>query len=322
MRAAITTRFGPPDVVEIRDAPTPAPKAGEVLVQVYATTVCAADRRLRAADPAFIRIMGLTKILGIEFAGRVAGVGAGVTKFKPGDAVFGAAGFQMGAHAEYVCVPEKGWLDLKPANMSFEEAAAVLFGGVSALHYVRGAKVSAGQRVLVYGASGSVGVFAVQLAKHFGAHVTGVCSGANVEMVHGLGADAVVDYTREDFSDAGPVYDVIIDTVGYSGLSRSLRALKRGGVFAQVALTGFGEMMGWWWASVTGRAKLSGGLATGKSGDAAFLKELIEAGQLRTVIDRRYRLEEIVDAHAYVDTGRKKGHVVIVVAAPNEEVGS
>lgn len=319
MKAAITTRFGPPEVIEIRDVPTPAPKGGEVLIEVYASTISAADRRMRAADPAFIRMIGLTKVLGIEFAGRVAEVGAGVTKFKPGDDVFGATEFKAGAHAEFVCLPETTTLGLKPTNMSHEEAAAVLFGGVSALHFVRAAGVGEGKRVLIYGASGSVGVFAVQLAKHFGAHVTAVCSGANVEMVRGLGADAVVDYTREDFSAGGAVYDIIIDCVGYSGLARALRALKRGGVLAQIGLTSLGEMFGAWGAVATGRVKLVGGIAMTKPGDVDFLKSLIEAERLRTVIDRTYRFDQIVEAHAYVDTGRKKGHVVIVMPAATKE---
>jgi NADPH:quinone reductase-like Zn-dependent oxidoreductase len=207
--------------------------------------------------------------------------------------VFGSTGFKIGAHAEYRCAPEDGLLALKPVNMTFEEAAAVLFGGVSAFYFLREAKIQGGQKVLIYGASGSVGVFAVQLAKHFGAHVTAVCSTANLELVNSLGADEVVDYTREDFSRAGPVYDMVYDTVGKSGFSRSLKTLKRGGFHVRVGGSGRlssmlgGRLGGMWACTVTGAAKVIRGVARGVAGDLLFLKELIEAGKMRTVIDRR-----------------------------------
>jgi len=324
MKAAICQRYGPPEVVRIEDVEKPAPKDNEVLVRVRATTVCAADWKLRKARPFFIRFfIGIRKptkvrIMGMEFAGTVESVGKGVTRFRAGDEVFGGTGFRFGAHAEYVCVPEDGTLALKPANMTFEEAAAVLFGGFSALSFLRRGKIEAGQRVLIYGASGSVGVFAVQLAKYFGAHVTGVCSTANLEMVKSLGADEVVDYTKDDFSKAGRVYDMVFDTVGMSGFSRSLRCLKRGGFYVLVG--GSGNVLGILvtivrstWASFRGTAKVISGMATGSQEDQMFLKGLIEAGKLRTVIDRRYPLAEIAEAHRYVEAGHKKGHVVIVV---------
>ena len=244
MKAAVYTRYGPPDVLEIKDVEKPVPADNEVLVRVHATTVCAADWRMRKADPFLIRLMnGLSApkkiyVLGIEFAGRIESVGRAVTRFREGDEVFGATGFKFGAHAEYVCVPADGVIEMKPANMTLEEAAAVFFGAVSALHFLRKAGIRAGQKVLVYGASGSVGVFAVQLAKHFGAHVTGVCSTRNVELVRSLGADEVVDYTKEDFSRAGRVYDIVCDTVGKSGFSRSLKSLVRGGAYVLIGYSG------------------------------------------------------------------------------------
>lgn len=318
MKAAVYRRYGPPDVVQIEDVEKPVPRDNEVLVRIHATTVCAADWRLRKADPFFIRFMnGLLRpktrtILGMEFAGKVESVGKAVIRFGVGDQVFGVTG---GAHAEYVCVAEDGKVAIKPVNMTPEEAAAVLFGGVSALHFLRKAKIRAGQNVLIYGASGSVGVFAVQLAKHFGAHVTGVCSTANLDLVKSLGADEVVDYTREDFSSAGRVYDIVFDTVGKSGFWRGLRSLKRGGVYVRDAgpLWLLSSMFAGMWASITGAAKVIGGVASSAPGDQSFLKGLIEAGKLRTVIDRRYSLEEIAEAHRYAEAGHKRGHVVIVL---------
>jgi len=319
MKAAVYRRYGPPDVVQIEDVEKPVPKDNEVLVRIHATTVCAADWRVRKADPFFVRFFaGLWKpkramIGGMELAGTAESVGKAVTGFSAGDQVFGG-NRHFGAHAEYVCVPEEdGTLAIKPANMTFEEAAAVLFGGISALYFLRKGKIQAGQKVLIYGASGSVGVFAVQLAKHFGAHVTGVCSTANLELVKSLGADEVVDYTREDFSRAGRVYDIVLDTVGKSGFWRSMKSLKRGGFYVLVAIVLPSWTLGGLWASITGAGKVVSGGASGAPGDLAFLKGLIEAGKLRTVIDRRYSLAQIADAHRYVEAGHKKGHVVILL---------
>jgi NADPH:quinone reductase-like Zn-dependent oxidoreductase len=324
MKAAVYHRYGPPDVVRIENVEKPVPKDNEVLVRVHATSVCAADWRLRKADPFFIRFMiGLGRpkkvnVLGMEFAGSVEGVGKAVTRFGPGDQVFGGTGFKLGAHAEYVCLVADGTLAIKPVNMTFEEAAAVLFGGFSALHFLRKANIQPGQKLLVYGASGSVGVFAIQLAKHFCAHVTGVCSTANLDLVKSLGADEVVDYTKEDFSSAGRVYDVVFDTVGKSGFSRSLKSLKRGGFYVRVGGSGriaeiLGGMLRGMWASMTGAAKVISGMASGTVEDQSFLKQLIEEGKLRTVVDRRYSLSEIAEAHRYAEAGHKKGHVVIIL---------
>lgn len=327
MRAAVYRRYGPPEVVRIEDLPKPVPGDDEVLVRVCATTVAAADWRLRRAAPVFVRLMNgfwrPTKalVLGIEFSGTVESVGRAVTRFRAGDEVFGSTGFRFGAHAEYLCMPENGQLAGKPANMPLDEAAAVMFGGISALHFLRAARVGAGQRVLVYGASGSVGIFAVQLAKHLGARVTAVCGTGNVELLRSLGADEVVDYTKEDFSSAGRVYDVLFDAVGHSGLRRSLRALKRGGPYVQCGaakhtLPILGGMILGALTSWTGAAKVIGGVARATPDAQAFLKELIEAGRLRTVIDRRYPLDQIAEAHRHAEAGHKRGHVLVLVEPP------
>ena len=281
MRAAVYTRYGPPEVLHIEDVEKPIPGDHDVLVRVHATTVCAADWRLRKAEPFFIRFMsGLwrpkkTNILGMEFAGTVESVGKAVTRFAVGDQLFGGTGFKFGAYAEYVCVPADSTLAIKPVNMTLEEAAAILFGGFTALHFLRLAKIEAGQKVLIYGASGSVGTFAVQLAKHFGAHVTAVCSTANLDLVKSLGADEVVDYTREDFSRVGRVYDMVFDSVGRSGFSRTLRCLKRGSFYVRAGGAGggwtmLGAMLRAIWVSTTGAAKVIGGVATGTNEDHFF----------------------------------------------------
>ncbi len=324
MKAAVYNRYGPPEVLQVKDVEKPSPKDNEVLVRVHATTVCAGDWRMRKADPSMVRLMNgiwrpkKVNILGMEFAGVVESVGKAVTRFHPGGHVFGSTGFKFGTQAEYVCVPEDGTLGVKPVNMTLEEAAAVLFGGVSALYFLRKAEIQAGHKVLIYGASGSVGVFAVQLAKHFGAHVTGVSSTSNLDLVKSLGADEVVDYTRDDFSRAGRVYDIVFDTVGRSGFSRSLRSLKRSGRYVRVGGAGrllsiLGGMLRGKWVSVTGAAKVISGVAHGAAEDLSFLRGLIEAGKLRTVIDRRYTLDQIAEAHRYAEAGHKRGHVVILL---------
>jgi NADPH:quinone reductase-like Zn-dependent oxidoreductase len=322
MKAAVYSRYGPPEVVQIQDVDKPIPKDNEVLVRVHAATVCAADYRLRKASPAFVRLFtGLlrpkTQILGMEFSGSVESFGKSVTKFAAGDQVFGLTGVKLGTHAEYVCQAEDRTA-IKPVNMPLDESAAVLFGGVTALYTLKLANIQPGQRVLIYGASGSVGVFAVQLAKHFGAHVTAVCSTANLELAKSLGADEVIDYTREDFSKAGPIYDVVYDTVGFAGFSRCIKSLKRGGTCLGSGWDGklssmFGGMLGGLWVSLTGRAKSKGGVTRPAPDDQSFLKGLIEAGKLRTVIDRRYPLAQISEAHRYAESGRKKGHVLILL---------
>ena len=319
MKAAIYSRYGPPDVIQIKDVEKPIPEDNEVLVRIHATTVCAGDVRLRKADPFFLRLMfGLSRpkrinILGMEFAGTIESIGKEVTRFSSGDQVFGSTGFKFGANAEYACVCEEPLIAMMPGNATYEEASAIPFGGVSALHFLRAGKIQAEQSVLIYGASGSVGTFAVQLAKHFGAHVTGVCSTANLELVESLGADHVVDYTAADFSKTGRVYDIVFDTVGKSGFWRSMRALKRGGFYVLATSGLLTPTLGRLWASVTGAGSLPGGMARSKPGDLSLLKGLVEAKKLRVVIDRRYPLNEIAEAHRYVEAGHKKGNVVLIV---------
>jgi NADPH:quinone reductase-like Zn-dependent oxidoreductase len=306
-------------VVQVKDVAKPIPKDDEVLVRMHATTICAADYRIQGLPTILAWVIGLRKgkTLGMELAGTVESVGKAVRRFRPGDQVFGGTGFKLGAHAEYACVPESR-LETKPVNMTLEEAAAVPFGALTALCFLRMAKIQAEQNVLVYGASGSVGVFAVQLAKHFGARVTGVCSTANLDLVKSLGADAVVDYTKEDYSTAGRVYDMVVDTVGKAGYSRSLKVLKRGGPLVLITLSGgllsiFGDILRQQWIAITRAAKIVGGVTRPAPGDLAFLKGLIEAGTLRTVIDKRYSLPEIAEAFRYAQAGHKKGHVVIAL---------
>jgi len=317
MKAAVYSRSG----VQVKDVAKPVPKENQVLVRIHASTICAADYRLKSLPRAFTMIIGLRngKILGMELAGTVESVGPAVTRFRPGDQVFGGTGFKLGAHAEYACVPQSQ-LAKKPANMTFEESAAVPFGGLTALCFLRMAKIRAGQNVLVYGASGSVGVFAVQLAKHFGARVTGVCSTANLDLVKSLGADDVIDYTKEDFSKDGRVYDMVVETVGKAGYSRCLKSLKRGGLLVLITISGglssiFGDIVRQQWISLTRAAKIVGGVTRPAPGDLSFLKGLIEAGELRTVIDRRYSLEGIAEAFRYAEAGHKKGHVVINIVS-------
>ena len=320
MKAAVYARYGPPEVLRIVEVEKPVPFESEVLIRVCATTVSSGDSRLRRADPFVVRLVnGPTQpkrwpILGAELAGIVEAVGPTVTRFKEGDEVFGSTGMEMGANAEYKCLSQDGVLALKPANLSFEEAAAIPFGALASLHFLRAGNVGAGKKVLIYGASGSLGVYAVQLAKHFGAEVTGVCSTANLELVTSLGADKTIDYTQEDFSGSGETYDAIFDTTGKSPFTASVRSLKDDGVYLRSVHISPGPLLRGLWTSMTTRKKVIGGVASESAEDIEFLKTLIESGVLQPVIDRRYRLEQIVEAHRYVDTGHKKGSVVVTLA--------
>ncbi len=320
MKAAVYRRYGPPDVVRIEEVPRPDPKTNELLVRVRATTVSAGDSRLRSArvPPGFGLMMRLAfgifgprrHTLGWEFAGEVAAVGPSVARFVPGDRVFGT---RMGSHAEYVVAPESSAAPI-PRSLTFEDAASLVFGGMTSLYYLRDkAKVQPGERALINGASGAVGTAAVQIAKHFGAAVTGVCSAANGELVRSLGAERVVDYAREDFTQTGQTYDVILDAVGNCPFERCKHALAPGGRLLLVVAS-LGQMLGGMLRpSRAGRRVLTGVGAT-RAEDLLFLGTLAESGALKPVIDRTYPLARIVDAHSYVDTGRKRGSVVVTLS--------
>ena len=320
MKAVVQDRYGPPEVLRIEDVERPVPKDDEVLIRVRATTVSQTDTHARAADPFFWRLFaGLRRprwrTLGVELSGEVEAVGAGVSEFRIGDAVFGGPSTWFGAHAEFVCVRETGPLALMPAGLTFEEAAAVCDGAAQALATLRAAGISAGSRIVIYGASGSLGTAAVQLARHFGAHVTGVCNTKNVELVRSLGADEVVNYLHEDFTKNGQTYDAIIDAVGKYSFHGGRRSLKRGGIYVAADLGPFMletlvRALATRWVG-TKRLKFAGGRKT--KSDIMFLKELIEAGAFRAVIDRRYPMEHVVEAHRYVETWQKTGNVVLTV---------
>jgi NADPH:quinone reductase-like Zn-dependent oxidoreductase len=319
MRAVVHDRYGPPGVLRIEEVERPVPRDDEILVKIHATTVTRTDTGLRSADLFISRFFtGLlkprNKILGLELAGEVEAVGGAVTEFQVGDHVFGGKGF--GAHAEFICMRQREPLAHKPVSMTFDEAAAVFDGATLALACLRKAALREGRSILIYGASGSIGTAGVQLAKHFGAHVTAVCTTKNVELMRSLGADEVVDYTRDDFTRNGKTYDVIFDSVGKHSFRRSRRSLNPGGVFIETDL-------GFMWhvplllllTRWIGSKKVKMGIPRYTKKDLLLFKELIEAGKYRAVIDRRYPLEDVIEATRYVETGQKTGNVVLTVLA-------
>ncbi len=322
MKAVICTKYGPPEVLKLREVEKPVPNDNEILIKVHATTVTSADIRIRGFKvplsfwlPARIALgfnSPKINILGAELAGEIESVGNNVKKFKPGDEVYAYPGHHGGGYAEYICMGEDNAVAIKPTNVTYEEAAAVPFGGNTALHFLKQADIKEGEKVLIYGASGSVGTYAVQLARYFGADVTGVCSTSNIELVKSLGADNVIDYTKEDFSTNGQIYDVIFDTVGKSSLPDCMKSLKKEGIYLQAVATPATSLQ-MQLASITSNKTLIGGTAVRKAENLNFLKELVESGEIKPVIDRTYPIEQIVEAHRYVDKGHKKGNVVITV---------
>ncbi len=315
MKAAVYTQYGPPEVLQVMEVAKPTPKDNEILLRIKATAVNSGDVRLRKADPFAVRfVFGLLrpriKILGSVFSGEVERVGKQVKHFKAGDQVFGHTNMSFGAYAEYVCLPEDGSLALKPTGISHDEAAAIPFGGVTALHFIKKAMIKANQNVLIVGASGAVGSAAVQLAKSYGANVTGVCSTANIDLVKSIGADKVIDYSKEDFTQNGEIYDLIFDTVNTVSVPRSLRSLTKNGLMI-LSAAGMKEMIQGAWISMTSKRKIMTGVISHNAADISFLKELMETGRIKAVIDRTYALEQIPEAHAYVEKGHKKGNIII-----------
>jgi NADPH:quinone reductase-like Zn-dependent oxidoreductase len=318
MKAIVYTEFGPPDVLQLKEVDKPTPKANEVLIRIIATTVAKEDPEMRS----FPGLNGLKKpknpILGWYLAGEIEATGKNVKRFSIGDQVFGSAGLRLGAHAEYICLPEDGALAIKPPNITYEEAAAIPNGALTALPFLRdNGKIQSGDKVLINGASGTVGTSAVQFAKYYGAEVSGVCSSTNLELVRSLGADHVIDYTEDDFTQSGQTYDIIFDAVGKSAFSRCKNSLKNGGVYLTTVPT-LAAILQRFWTSVLGSKRVSFA-ATGlrsapdKAKDLAFISELVESGKIKAVIDRRYPLEQMAEAHRYVETGHKKGDVVITM---------
>jgi NADPH:quinone reductase-like Zn-dependent oxidoreductase len=333
MKAIVWTEYGPPDVLQLQEVETPTPKDDEVLIRIHATTVTAGDCEQRSLRmPIWYRLpmrayVGLKRperitILGMDLAGEIESVGKDVERFRTGDQVFGSSGLAFGANAEYICLleePEEGVLAIKPANMTCEEASTVPVGGLEALGFLRQGNIQSGQKVLINGAGGTIGPFAVQLAKYFGATVTGVDGTEKLEMLRAIGADQVIDYTQEDFTQSGETYDLILDVVGKSSFSGSMSSLTQTGHYL-IANPRLSQMVRGRWTSITSSLP---GRQTGKSvifgaahpntEDLVFLKELIEAGKMKSIIDRRYPLEQTAEAHRYVETGQKVGNVVITV---------
>jgi len=324
MKAVLHTKFGPPDELQFKEVEKPVPKDNEVLIKIHATTVTTSDCNARnftfvpKSFMFFARIMfGFKKpkinILGIDLAGEIEAVGIDVKRFKEGDQVFGSPGVSFGAHAEYICVSEKGAITKKPTNMTDEEAAVISLAGNTALFFIRDlGKIKAGQKILIHGASGAIGTYAVQLAKYYGAEVTGVCSTTNVEMVKSLGAAKVIDYTKEDFTKSDERYDFVFDVVGKTTFSQCKHLLKQKGIYLENMLE-LKDILKMIWTSIIGGKKIKGGVSKESVENLNFFLELIESGKLKPIIDRSYPLEQTAEAFKYVETGHKKGNVVITV---------
>ncbi len=327
MRAMVWTHYGPPDGLQLQVVAKPTPRDHEVQIRIVATTATAGDGELRRLQfPVLFRVplrlyVGLRTpkritVLGQELAGEIEAVGKDVTHFQAGDQVFATTGFGFGAYAEYIALPEapkQGVLALKPVNMTYEEAAAMPVGGLEALYFLKKGHIQSGHKVLIYGAGGSIGTVAIQLAKYFGAEVTGVDSTEKVAMLRSIGADHVIDYTQADFTRSGQTYDVIYDVVGKSPFARSVRSLTPYGYYL-VGNAGLSQMLRGLWTRATSKKTVLCGAAIQKTEDLLVLKALIEGGHLKTVIDRCYPLEQVAEAHRYVEGGHKKGNVVITVA--------
>ncbi|HET6555919.1 MAG TPA: NAD(P)-dependent alcohol dehydrogenase [Prolixibacteraceae bacterium] len=317
MKAIVYTQYGPPEVLQLKEVEKPLPKDHEVLLRIKATAVNSGDWRVRKPEPFGVRLLfGLMKpkitILGAVFSGEIESVGKDVKLFKAGDEIFGHTDMRFGAYAEYICLSESGTLALKPHNLTHTEAAVIPFGGITALHFIKKAVVKPGQKVLINGASGAVGSTAIQLAKYFGANVTGICSTGNMDLVKSLGADKVIDYTKEDFTKNGETYDIIFDTVNKISFSRCLKSLNKNGLLI-LSAGGLAEMLQGFWTSKTSSRKVITGIISHSADDIHFLKKLIETDRLKPVIDKIYRLEQMAEAHAYVEKGHKKGNVAITL---------
>ncbi|RWS40311.1 NAD(P)-dependent alcohol dehydrogenase [Bacillus mycoides] len=322
MKAILYTKYGPPDVLQLKEVEKPTPKDNEILIKINATTVTAGDIRSRSFTvpssvwlPARIALgfkQPKKQILGMELAGEVESVGKDVTRFKAGDQVFAATQANFGSYAEYICIPEDGPVCMKPSNITYEEAAAIPIGARTALFFLQKANVRSGQNILIYGASGSVGSYAVQISKYFGAKVTGVCSSSNLELVKSLGADEVIDYIASDFSTIDGAYDIIFEAVNKSTFSDCMKLLKEDGTYINIVEPLPSAQM--LWTKLTSRKKLILSQNAPETSEALdFLKELVENGKIKVIIDRQYTFEEIVEAHIYVEKGHKKGNVVINV---------
>jgi len=320
MKAAVCRRFGPPEVLQTKMIDKPIPKENEVLVKIHAATVTKFDCWIRSSSRMFRFLMRLVTgirfpkdtLLGTELAGDIEAVGKDVTSFNIGDQIFAYLGMRMGAYAEYICLQEESVMATKPINMTYDEAAAVQQGALSALYFLRMTNIQRGQKILIYGASGGVGLFTVQLAKYFGAEVTGVCSTTKIDLVRSMGADKIVDYKKEDFTKSGEIYDIIFDTIGTSPFSGSVRSLKNGGIYLFVTY-GILRSIRARVHNLTSSKKTVSKIVEETTDDLLFIKNLIEEGKLRVAIDRRFPLDQAAEAHRYVETGRKKGNVIITI---------